>query len=267
MADVTAGVADIDEALLSRIEDASLNASAPPQQFWLDGWIVRTSPGKARRARCINAVAPGRLPLERKLALAEALFRDAGLPTVMRLHRFTLPADMDDQLARRGWELLDETHVMVRPALADLQTAADTPPPQGCAWARLDGTAYADTVGALRGSPPEQRRAHAERLAFSPVRYEGHVLRRQDDGEVLACGQFAREADLVGLYDVYTRDSARGRGLAGLLCSRLLALAAAQGAQVAYLQTESTNHAARQVYRRLGFSDQYSYHYRQPPAA
>ena len=39
-------------SLLSRIEDAGLNASAPPQQRWMDGWIVRTSPGKARRARC-----------------------------------------------------------------------------------------------------------------------------------------------------------------------------------------------------------------------
>ncbi len=256
----------LDDALLSRIEDASLNASAPPQQFWLDGWIVRTSPGKARRARCINAVAPGRLPLERKLALAEALFRDGGLPLVMRITRFTLPADLDAQLALRGWERLDETRVMVRPALADLAEDPATPPP-GTEWARLDGAAYADAVGALRGSPTEQRRAHAERLAFSPVRYEGHALRRSRDGELLACGQFAREADLVGLYDVFTRESARGQGLAGLLCTRLLVRAAGQGAQTAYLQTESTNHAARQVYRRLGFADQYSYHYRQPPAA
>lgn len=264
MADGPAAAA-LDEALLSRIEDASLNASAPPQQFWLDGWIVRTSPGKARRARCINAVATGRLPIDRKLALAGALFRDAGLPMVVRLTRFTQPADLDAQLAQRGWQRLDETQVMVRPGLTDLSTAADTAPPPGCAWTRLDGTAYADTVGALRGSPPEQRRAHAERLASSPVRYEGHALRRLDDGEVLACGQFAREAELVGLYDVFTRDSARGRGLAGLLCTRLLALAAQQGAQVAYLQTEATNEAARRVYRRLGFADQYSYHYRQRP--
>lgn len=251
----------LDEALLSRIEDASLNASAPPQQFWLDGWIVRTSPGKARRARCINAVAAGRLPVDEKLARAEALFRDAGLPMVVRLTRFTQPPDLDAQLAQRGWQRLDETRVMVRPGLA---AAPDTPPPPGCAWIRLDGTAYADVVGALRGSPPEQRRAHADRLASSPVRYEGHALRRLDDGEVLACGQFAREAELVGLYDVFTRDSARGRGLAGLLCTRLLALAAGQGAQVAYLQTEATNDAARRVYRRMGFADQTSYHYRQP---
>jgi hypothetical protein len=44
---------------LSRIEDAGLNASAPPQQRWLDGWLLRFSPGKANRARCINALAAG----------------------------------------------------------------------------------------------------------------------------------------------------------------------------------------------------------------
>ena len=48
-----------DPDLLSRIEDAGLNASAPPQQRWLDGWLLRFSPGKAKRARCVNAVAAG----------------------------------------------------------------------------------------------------------------------------------------------------------------------------------------------------------------
>ena len=71
--------------MLSRIEDAGINASAPPQQRWLDGWIVRYSPGKARRARCVNAVAAGRLPLAQKLELAGAVFAAAGLPMVLRL--------------------------------------------------------------------------------------------------------------------------------------------------------------------------------------
>ena len=65
-----------DADLLSRIEDAGLNASAPPQQRWLDGWLVRVSPGKAKRARCINAVAEGRLPLDHKLERAAELYQN-----------------------------------------------------------------------------------------------------------------------------------------------------------------------------------------------
>ncbi len=253
----------MDEDLLSRIEDAGLNASAPPQQRWLDGWLVRTSPGKAKRARCVNAVAPGRLAMDTKLRLATAVFAEAGLPMVVRITRFTQPADLDARLAERGWTTLDDTRVMV---CEQLPAGAPAPPLPGTHWAPLDADAYAEAVGALRGSPPGQRLAHAERLRLSPVRYEGHVL-RDSDQNVLACGQFAREAELVGLYDVFTREDQRGRGLAGLLCRRLLALAAAQGASVGYLQVEASNHPARGVYQRLGFADAYAYHYRLAPGA
>jgi GNAT superfamily N-acetyltransferase len=102
-------------------------------------------------------------------------------------------------------------------------------------------------------------------LLASPVPYQGYAIRRDADGRVLACGQFAREADLVGLYDVFTRESERGQGLARILCEHLLSLAANEGGKVAYLQTEADNQPARAIYHRLGFVDEYSYHYRQRP--
>lgn len=252
----------MDELLLSRIEDAGINASAPPQQRWLDGWIVRTSPGKARRARCVNAVAAGRLPVGRKLELAAAAFDEAALPMVVRITHFTLPPNLDAQLAALGWTQLDDTRVMV---LSRIDARADTGLPAGTQWRRLDAPRFAAEIGRLRGSPQPQRRAHAERLALSPVPYQGYAICRDSDGAVLACGQFAREAELVGLYDVFTRQDARGQGLARLLCERLLALAAAEGAEVGYLQVEADNAVARRVYQRLDFADAYSYHYRQPP--
>lgn len=252
-----------DEALLSRVEDAGLNASAPPQQLWMDGWLVRFSPGKAKRARCINAVAAGRLPLAHKLSLAEQVYRDAGLPMVVRITPFSQPPSLDTELAARGYATLDDTRVMVCPVLPE---AAPTALPPGLQWTALPAGPFAEAVGALRGSPPAQREAQAERLRHSPVPYHGFAIVSEGDGRVVACGQFAREADLVGLYDVFTDPAERGRGLASLLCRRLLSLAAAAGARTGYLQVEADNAPARAIYHRLGFADGYAYHYREAPA-
>ena len=248
---------------MSRVEDAGLNASAPPQQRWLDGWIVRYLPGKARRARCINAVSVGCLPLDDKLAMAAEVYREADLPMIFRLNRFTHPVDLDSKLSDRGYAQVDTTRVIVLPTLTSSRSG---PLPGGCHWADLNGVAFAEAIGALRGSSAAHRQSHALRLQYSPVPYQGYVIRRDVDGAVLACGQFAREADLVGLYDIHTLDSARGQGLATLMCERMLSISALQGAKTGYLQVESENEAALQVYRRLGFVDAYRYHYRQRPA-
>jgi ribosomal protein S18 acetylase RimI-like enzyme len=252
-------------ALLARIEDAGLNASAPPQQLWQDGWLLRLSPGKAKRARCINAVARGRLPLAPKLARAQSLYAVAGLPMVVRITPFTQPAMLDVELAARGFEPLDDTRVMVLAQLAEAAPAAALP--RGLRFVTLSHSAMAQAVGALRGSPLSQQQAHAERMAYSPVPFAALAIQRVSDNSVLACGQMAREDDLVGLYDVFVAERARGRGLATRLCARLLADAHGDGARSAYLQVEGDNAAARAVYARLGFADGYGYHYRIKPAA
>lgn len=244
--------------LLSRIEDAGLNASAPPQQRWIDGWLVRFSLGKAKRARCINAVAEGRLPVAERLALCEAVLREAQLPLMLRITPFTRPADLDALLAVEGLCTIDDTRVMVAPDCPDRPEAL----PAGWTLHRLPAAEFAEQVGLMRDSPPAQRAAHAERLRASPVPYQGWVLRAGADGPVAACGQTAREGELVGLYDVFTQPAHRGQGLARVLCSQLLAQARAAGARTAYLQVDADNHAARVIYHRLGFADAYAYHYR-----
>lgn len=249
--------------LLSRIEDAGLNASAPPQQRWVDGWLVRFSPGKAQRARCINAVATGCLPLSEKLAACQALYRSAGLRLLFRITPFSRPPGLDDWLAQRGYQRFSDTHVMV---CTTLPHHRDGDALEGLSFEPVESEAYAHIVGEFRGTNLSGRQAHAERLAHSPVPYEGMVLRAAG-GHVLACAQYAIESGLVGLYDVFTAPAARGQGLSRRLCARLLAQAREQGARTAYLQVDADNHAARAVYRRLGFADGYAYHYRALPSA
>lgn len=256
-----------DATLLRQFEDAGLNASAPTQQLWLDGWLVRLSPGKAKRARCVNAVAPGVRAVADKIDDCVARYRAAGLPPIVRVTPWTEPAGLDEMLAERGWVAFEASLVMARAGLHNCDgDGADAlglrhPRPAGVEEVVETPQHYAAIVGALRGSSPAEIAAHAARLHTSPVPYTG-VVWRDTHGAVLACGQFALEARLAGLYDVFTAPPARGRGLATALCARLLQRAQAAGALAAYLQVGAGQATARAVYRRLGFVEAYGYHYR-----
>jgi ribosomal protein S18 acetylase RimI-like enzyme len=260
-------------AQLHEVEDAGLRASQPPVQQLLDGWLVRLQPGKAKRARCVNALQEGERPLSEKLSLCQALYRAAGLTCYVRITPFSAPAGLDVELGARGWMVEDPTRVLVMPDVAAVPALAT---PTGVEVQEdVPAADYAQVVGTLRGSTAAQIEAHAARLAASPVPYRGVVWRAGPGwpgdgglpGAVLACGQVACDGELAGLYDVFTAPAVRSRGLATALCASLLQDAAARDrAQVGYLQVDAGNVAARRVYARLGFLDAYGYHYRVAPA-
>jgi len=241
------------DGLAQRAEAAGLNASAPPQQAAVDGWLIRLSPGKAKRSRCINALAAGTLPLDDLLARCQQSFDAAGLPLIVRVTPFSQPTDLDAQLAAKGWFSFDAADVMVLDRLPELPAAVELQ--------ALDATAYAGLVGALRGSSEVAIAAHADRMQASPVPYQGFAL-RDAEGALLACGQIAREGDIVGLYDIFTPPEHRAQGHASRLCLALLEQARVDGASQAYLQVGSDNAVAQRVYARLGFRFAYRYHYR-----
>lgn len=241
------------DALALRAEHAGLDASAPPQQADIDGWLIRLSPGKAKRSRCINALRQGTLPLDDLLARCQQAYDAAGLPLAIRVTPWSQPADLDARLAAKGWGVFDAADVMVLASLA--------PDPAGVALQALDAPSYAATVGALRGSSATAIAAHAERIANAPIAYQGFAL-NDAEGRLLACGQMVVDGDIVGLFDIFSAVPRQGH--AERLCRALLALAHGQGARQAYLQVGSDNEVARRLYARLGFVFAYRYHYRSP---
>lgn len=253
--------------LVEQVEVAGLRASQPPEQVDVDGWLLRCLPGKAKRARCVNALSAGKRSLDDKLAECAHRYREAGLPLFVRITPFSAPPGLDDVLAARGWRLHDATRVLVHPALAEVP-APDLP--AGVRDEPADVQGYAAAVGALRGSTALEITSHALRLRASPVPYQGRIWREATPpgaapGAVLACAQVARDGELAGLYDVYTAPAARGRGWATALCARVLRQAHAAGARMGYLQVDADNAPALKVYRRLGFVEAYRYHYRLSP--
>lgn len=242
------------QTLAHLAEQAGLNAAASPHQAQVEGWLLRLSPGKAKRSRCVNALAAGALPLDELLARCRHSFAQSGLPLILRLTPFSQPADLDEQLARRGWRDFDPALVMV---LAQLPAAPDLGEDHLIA---LSPAAYAQLVGELRGSSAAEIAGQAQRLQAAPIPHQAFILQRNNT--LLACGQVAVDGLMAGLFDIYTPEAQRGQGHALRLCQALLAHAATQKARHGYLQVGVDNHAAQRVYGRLGFIQAYRYHYR-----
>jgi len=69
----------------ARIEEAGLNAMQTQRQLFYDGWLLRVSPGVAKRARSVNAHFGSTLPLARKIAHCEDVYAQHALPPLFRM--------------------------------------------------------------------------------------------------------------------------------------------------------------------------------------
>jgi GNAT superfamily N-acetyltransferase len=247
-----------DNLLGARFEDAGLSASQPPQQTIYDGWLLRYSPGKAKRARSVNAIGLGQLPLADKLAHVESFYRRAGLRALYRITPYTQPAGLDAALDAAGYLAWDETRVMWIDLPRPLSVG-----PVAASIEQVDAIEFAEVAAQLRGSPAAQAAAEKQRIANSVLPGEFVVLR--EDGQNLACGSVVVDGDVAGIFNMVTADAQRGRGRATAIVGRLLQCAASAGVHRVYLQVDAGNTAARRVYDRFGFRDCYAYWYRAVP--
>jgi N-acetylglutamate synthase len=234
-----------------RLEELSLNSSAPPGQLLYDGWLLRLLPGKAKRARSVNPMYPSRLPTEEKIAHCERVYGAARLPALFRITPFCEPAGLEADLASRGYGTFDHTAVESAPIVPGRHAGAAQPMNLG---------AWVEAVGELRGSPAEHRQAHRARLEAMPLTLRAVAVERA--GRVVATGLTMIEDDCAGLFDVVTDDKARRQGHARAVVASLLQVAWELGARHAYLQVQADNDAARRLYRQFGFKERYLYWYR-----
>ena len=234
-----------------RLEELSLNSSAPPGQLLYDGWLIRLLPGKAKRARSVNAVYPSRLPIAEKIAHCERVYGAARLPALFRITPFVDPPELAAELGRRGYARFDTTAVESAPIVPGRHFAGLARPMNLAAWV--------DAVGELRGSPPEHRLSHRARLESMGLTLRAVAVEEQ--GRVVATGLTMIEDDSAGLFDIVTREEARRRGHARAVVAGLLELAWELGARNAYLQVQDDNTGARRLYREFGFEERYLYWY------
>lgn len=242
-----------------QIEAACLLAW-PSLETVVDGhWLARFANGYSKRANSIQthdiedgADAPARID-----RLAE-LYRARGLRPVFRVTPLTSPL-ITAALDEKGWDTYEQSLVLAmdlpkRSRLVPATTRLFEPTdPQ---WSTIQG-AMANNDAAEQAALT----AIVERLAVSA---KGIIV--YDDAQRPAGAALAVNAEGVAIFlNVVVEASLRGQGFGRAVMHAALNWTTHAGARMAAIQVLANNAAAVPLYRALGFTDQYGYHYRRAP--
>jgi N-acetylglutamate synthase len=247
------------------IEQLAANAWPAATVQIVDGWLLRHTPGVARRrsnsARPPPAAAKATAAQRAQvLDMAERFSVRHHQVAVVQVSPVELHGALDGELAARGYRRQAPTLVLTAPisrvfglqatAAVAMRIAETLTPRWLAAWAAVEGRADATATG---------------KQVLARIGPQAGYLTATGDAEVLAVGMLVVERDWAGVFCMATRPQARRRGIATAVLRRGASWAADHGARQLYLQVEETNLAALRLYTQLGFQPSHHYHYRVAP--
>jgi ribosomal protein S18 acetylase RimI-like enzyme len=240
-----------DLELVRSLEERALNAWPALKTALSGGWQLRLAEGYTKRANSANPLRPS-VAFAETLAVVENFYTRHQLAPIFRITPLA-PADAGQLLAQAGYQMIDPTQVMTAPLAAGDWPAHDVLIEATASADWSEGFAQANDLSALA------RPAHERILAAITMPTAFATLTVA--GQAVAYGLAVAENGMVGLFDIVVAPAARRGGAATRLLTALLHWGQAQGASSAYLQVHESNHAAVSLYRKLGFTTQYQYHY------
>jgi N-acetylglutamate synthase len=248
--------------LVQSLEARLVNAWPSLETQIAGGWILRFAKGYSKRANAATPLLPG-VTLDD--ALIDHIVWQYEAQNIRPCFRLTsLQAeDVDERLARRGFEMVEPTFGMV--AELDTHEAEELTTDRSV---RIETKVDRDWVRGAASSYGGDKADDALLIEIvSRIRQQRAFATLDLDDRPVAWGLAVAERGYVGLYDVVVAPDLRGLGLSRTLVVELMTWGRRQGATRAYLQVREENEVARALYRSLGFVDAYRYTHRIKPAA
>jgi N-acetylglutamate synthase len=236
-------------AEVAALDEVIAAAWRAPIREELDGWELRYGYGLTGRANSAWPRRHGSLALIDRIARLEAWYRERDLPPKVQLSPASVPADLDDELERRGWRRSDDV-------LVETADASAVEPDREVVLLEQPDDPWLDVWLGLREFPREQ----TERV-LPMLRSGDSVFARAGDAAV---GRATHHDGWVMVTCMATLPEARRRGAGRAVLSALIGWAYRRSAMLC-LNVDATNAAARSLYEGAGFEPQYAYWYRTAP--
>lgn len=238
------------------IEELSLNALPCLQQILYDGWVLRFAEGYTKRANSVTPLYPSSQDAITKIQRCEQIYRKFKLQPIFRLTNTPQVQALDQILAQQEYIKRDSVTVMVR-------EITDT----GIELNQLFPTIAYDIS--------EEWLDHYVHAVNLPIQHWNTLSTMleiipnptcyawlKDRHRFCSCGLGVLENNYLGLFFIVTALKQRGKGYAQQLICAMLDWGKHNGATQAYIQVETKNQSAINLYRKLGFEECYQYSYR-----
>ncbi|WP_159586529.1 GNAT family N-acetyltransferase [Chelativorans xinjiangense] len=244
-------------ATIRRFEGAGFRAWPATSVHYDRTWAVRlTASHPARRLNSINPLDPGDdHDLDERIEQAARRFEAYGRPLTFRISPLSAPA-ISRHLDAREWIAAGQSLVMRLPL--DEKTVGE-------AMHQIplkDLSRFVSAAFQVHGYEAELRPGFTE--VVSSIKPEAGLFILEQDDAPVAASICVHDGVLAGLFEVATVEAERGKGFGRRMLLSALKWAHLRGAAEAWLQVEADNPAALGLYRSLGFTEVYRYHYRQP---
>ncbi|MEZ4654088.1 MAG: GNAT family N-acetyltransferase [Candidatus Eisenbacteria bacterium] len=248
---------------ISDIEDAALVAWPAAHVVECDGWKLRFHWNMTGRA---NSVWPNRLTghrtvIERADAV-ERFYHGKLQPARYQICPISLPTDLGRELDARGYHRRPGASVQIAPLAQLVREVCDPPGADTRILPRPSDPWFAVQQDALAMDPAS---AGLRRSLIQGIEAKAGFAFTTMAEEPAAIGIGVIGGSWLGIFGMATAHRFRRQGAAVRVLRALARWGVENGAHEAYLQVFEQNEPAVDLYRKLGFTELYVYHYRVEP--
>jgi ribosomal protein S18 acetylase RimI-like enzyme len=234
---------------VAALEEASYATWTADESDVVGGWHVTATAGLSRRVNSARDLGDAVVDNETLLALTE-WFDERELTLVVRETPIMTPTTSSAVRDQWGFEILDETPVMVRNAALDNS--------EGVAVVRADDSVFQEELYALNGRTDGD--AATLRRICRRVAHRGAGLWMAGVGAAVVVQNGRRCA----VFSLAVEDAHRREGIGTRLMAAASTWAVSRGASEIFVQVAGTNGPAIALYGSLGYQEVYRYRYLQP---
>lgn len=247
----------MNNALISKIEDLSINAWPSFKIELYDNWLIRFSHEYTLRTNCVELLGDSTLPIVEKIKYCQDIYADYNSACVFKITP-RIPETFDNILNDMGYIIKNETYVMTM-SLADFVPDSNTK-----ITVTISDTVSDDWISGVFRLNNVTSPIHKKIVPnmYMAIPKKTIVASISINGEMVASGLGILDRNDLGLYAIYVSRGHRQKGYARAVCNAVIARGKALGASYTYLQVVKSNTPAINLYTSLGYHKEYMYWFR-----